>query len=139
MYYEKFDENGVGLGCTNIKPIDMGGIFEIPNELAGKRLRLSGGVVRLETSGEYEAYMAEMTSKSRLYKTISMKDFKLGLEDINMLNTANLYVQNSNDNALKIEWQYSTDVDYDNAIFINLCNNINVSSEQYNTIFEREV
>jgi len=66
MYYEKFDENGRGLGCSNTRPDDMGGVFEIVDELAGKRLRLDNGKVREETIGEFEEIMNTLKENSEL-------------------------------------------------------------------------
>ena len=67
--------------------------------------------------------------------TVSMRQARLALLQSGLLQTVDAAIANSTDEAMKIEWEYATDVHRDWASLIALTGTLGMTAEQLDELF----
>jgi hypothetical protein len=136
MFYERFDENGIGTGRSNVQPEDLSGVVQVPVELENvARLRLENGVMRAETEAEFTAYLDELKKKNLVPKVITMRQYRLALLQTNYLEPVVATIAASADEALKIEWEFGTEVKRDSEVFLAMTSIVGMTEAIIDELF----
>lgn len=125
--YGYWEEADMSLIPTNLETFDGTETLHVNTEF--KVVEVVRGI-RAKTEAELIA-----DRKAKVPKEVTMRQARLALLDVGLLDTVTNAIANSADEVLKVEWEYAKDVDRTWDSLVELATSLGMTDEQLDNLF----
>ena len=118
-------------------------LYDNQNNIKGFAISYSGNLNKLKVEDDFDTssvdeYIIEnnVLIKKNNISIVTMRQARLALFQAGKLNEVETAIQNSNDEELKIEWNYATEVPRNWESLIRVANNLGITDAEIDALFE---
>jgi hypothetical protein len=118
-------------------------LYDNQNNIKGFAMAYSGNLNKLKVEDDFDTssvdeYIIEnnVLIKKNNISIVTMRQARLALFQAGKLNEVETAIQNSNDEELKIEWNYATEVPRNWESLIRVANNLGITDAEIDDLFE---